>query len=691
MGRFQGVKIRRVTDAARVAMLGMALAVSASAMAEPLLSLDAPIRTWDEGIPLGNGGAGALLWGGADTLNVSLDRADYWHNVDMPSYLAPAFTWANLKDVVQKNDIARRRREFGDDEGAGSATKLPGVRLVLKLGPGQTLKRFQLDGGTAAATVTVATSEGEKTVLAWFDDGDTLLSMRVPEGVTFTDRTFVKNPSFEKLGGYPEPVILSTPERVVYRRGRRTGAANRFDNDFETGVRFRDAAAKPDSPFWRRFNAASSISIPDPEMQRLYDLVIYLYGAGARAGYPPLALQGLWTADNGQLPPWHGDYHNDLNTEMTYWAAGPAGQVEALEAFADFYIERLPECRAFCRKIFNGGEGAVIPPTMGLAAQPIGGWTAYTVPPIHGIWVFDTFFDAWDYDPTSGKAAKYLAFGRELAAGLEHAWTVENGVRRFGVSCSPEVGDNGPGCFVTPNSSYERAILTSFYLCLSRLAEACGEKDEAAKWRGYVGTFGPPNVTGEGALTVAAGNPLKASHRHASHLMQVFPLTNVPDEPGVDAARSVDAWEGLGTDWWCGYSFAWAGCFEARLGRGARAFRYLKDFQRAFVTKNGFHVNGDQLKCGLSRFTYRPFTLEGDFGYARGIQEMLLQYDPRENRVTLFPALPQAWDGKEVSFRDLRVPGGHRISARRAADGAVTYTTKPGIRKMPAIAVKGSD
>ncbi len=690
MGRFQGVKIRRVTDAARVAMLGMALAVSASAMAEPLLSLDAPIRTWDEGIPLGNGGAGALLWGGADTLNVSLDRADYWHNVDMPSYLAPAFTWANLKDVVQKNDIARRRREFGDDEGAGSATKLPGVRLVLKLGPGQTLKRFQLDGGTAAATVTVATPEGEKTVLAWFDDGDTLLSMRVPEGVTFTDRTFVKNPSFEKLGGYPEPVILSTPERVVYRRGRRTGAANRFDNDFETGVRFRDAAAKPDYPFWRRFNAASSISIPDPEMQRLYDLVIYLYGAGARAGYPPLALQGLWTADNGQLPPWHGDYHNDLNTEMTYWAAGPAGRIEALEGFAEFFIERLPECRAFCKKLFgDSAEGAVIPPTMGFGAHVIGGWTAYTVLPVHGIWVFDTLCDAWDYDPTPEKAAKYLAFGRELAAGIEHAWKMVDGVRRLDLSCSPEVGSNGNACFLNPNSSYDRAILTSFYIYLSRLAEACGDKAEAEKWKAYVGTFGPPNAAADGTIELSAGNLLKGTHRHPSHLLQVFPLTNVPLEKGVDFTRSVDQWEKLGTDWWVGFSFPWAGCFEARLGRGDRAFRYLKDFQRAFTSRCGFNLNGDQLKCGLSRATYDPFTLEANFGYARGIQEMLLAYDPHANTATLFPALPKEWDGREVSFRNLRVPGGHRISATRSADGKVTHSLAPwpGAKSLPKVKV----
>ena len=84
-------------------------------------------------------------------------------------------------------------------------------------------------------------------------------------------------------------------------------------------------------------------------------------------------------------------------------------------------------------------------------------------------------------------------------------------------------------------------------------------------------------------------------------------------------------------------------------------------------------MNGDQTKSGLSRFTYRPFTLEGNFGYARGIQEMLLSYDPATNSYRLFPALPKAWDGKKVSFRDLRLPGGHRVTAKRMADGTVTH------------------
>jgi len=40
--------------------------------------LVAPIATWDEAIPLGNGLLGGLLWGGDSRLNISLDRGDLW-------------------------------------------------------------------------------------------------------------------------------------------------------------------------------------------------------------------------------------------------------------------------------------------------------------------------------------------------------------------------------------------------------------------------------------------------------------------------------------------------------------------------------------------------------------------------------------------------------------------------------------
>ena len=92
------------------------------------------------------------------------------------------------------------------------------------------------------------------------------------------------------------------------------------------------------------------------------------------------------------------------------------------------------------------------------------------------------------------------------------------------------------------------------------------------------------------------------------------------------------------------------------------ALTYLRDFHRAFILRNGFHVNGDQIGAGLSGFRYRPFTLEGNFAAAAAVPEMLLQ--SYSGVIRLFPAVPSSW--KNASFRKLEgmPPGAFRERVR---------------------------
>ena len=42
------------------------------------LVLPAPIKNWEDAIPLGNGITGCLVWGEDNTIRLSLDRGDLW-------------------------------------------------------------------------------------------------------------------------------------------------------------------------------------------------------------------------------------------------------------------------------------------------------------------------------------------------------------------------------------------------------------------------------------------------------------------------------------------------------------------------------------------------------------------------------------------------------------------------------------
>ena len=123
--------------------------------------------------------------------------------------------------------------------------------------------------------------------------------------------------------------------------------------------------------------------------------------------------------------------------------------------------------------------------------------------------------------------------------------------------------------------------------------------------------------------------------------------------------NTINTLDKYGSSQYCGYSFAWLGNVKARNFDGTGAAKALRIFAEHFCLKNSFHANGDQSKLGYSTFTYRPFTLEGNFAFAAGVQEMLLQ--SHAGFIHLFPAIPSDW--KQVSFRQMRTEGAFLVSA----------------------------
>jgi alpha-L-fucosidase 2 len=131
-----------------------------------------------------------------------------------------------------------------------------------------------------------------------------------------------------------------------------------------------------------------------------------------------------------------------------------------------------------------------------------------------------------------------------------------------------------------------------------------------------------------------------------------------------------------GTSQWTGYSFGWLANLAARARDGEKAEKALEIFSTAFCLRSSFHCNGDQSGKGYSNFRYRPFTLEGNFAAASGLQEMLLQ--SYSGTIRIFPAIPTDW--QDVSFTKLRAEGAFLVSAERR-DGQ--------IRRVAIMAEKG--
>ncbi|NQT03828.1 MAG: hypothetical protein HQ580_17510, partial [Planctomycetes bacterium] len=144
------------------------------------------------------------------------------------------------------------------------------------------------------------------------------------------------------------------------------------------------------------------------------------------------------------------------------------------------------------------------------------------------------------------------------------------------------------------------------------------------------------------------------------HPLGMIRWENGPQDQAIIRASLADL-EQKGTSQWCGYSFSWLANMAARARDGRQAEKALEIFSTAFCLRSSFHCNGDQSGKGYSNARYRPFTLEGNFASAAGLQEMLLQ--SYSGTIIVFPAIPAAW--KDVSFTTLRAEGAFLVSAER--------------------------
>ncbi|MEP6751020.1 MAG: glycoside hydrolase family 95-like protein, partial [Bacteroidota bacterium] len=422
--------------------------------------------------------------------------------------------------------------------------------------------------------------------------------------------------------------------------------------------------------WWKDYWNKSSVSIPDAQLEKQYYLEMYKFGCVARSNTPPISLQAIWTADNGNLPPWKGDYHHDLNTELSYWPGYTGNHLDLTVSYTN-WLWKIKEVNKKWTKQYFDVDGLNVPGVTTISGKEMGGWIQYSMSLTTAAWVAQHFY--WQYKYSMDrkflmeKAYPYFTEVKKFLGNIAIKSRSQQGKIQLPLSSSPEYHNNSINAWFHDFTNYDLALVSNFYHEGAEIMSDLSGK-HPVKWGNWLQQqLKLPQLDyNETGLTIAPGQNLDESHRHHAQLMAIYPLGYLsPDNNDSIQNKIISAslrWlEKTGTRNWCGYSFSWAASIYARAKEADNAANMLKIFVSNFCSSNSFHLNGDQKGGQYSSFTYRPFTLEGNFAFAQGVHEMLIQ--GYHGHIEIFPAIPQSW--KNVSFDHLRTAGAFLVSAKK--------------------------
>ena len=194
-----------------------------------------------------------------------------------------------------------------------------------------------------------------------------------------------------------------------------------------------------------------------------------------------MPLQGVWTADNDSLPPWKGDYHHDTNTELSYQSYLAANRIDEGVSFVEYLWKLRPAFKKFAKEFF-GVKGILIPSCSTLDGKPMGGWAQYSLSPTMTIWAAQSFDDYYEYtaDEKFLKTRAYPFF-KEVGSAIKGILKERDGKLYLPLSSSPEIFDNEPKAYLTPNSNFDLSLLIYLYKTLVKYAGILGESTDEYK------------------------------------------------------------------------------------------------------------------------------------------------------------------------------------------------------------------
>ncbi|MEU0881014.1 Tat pathway signal sequence domain protein [Lentzea sp. NPDC005914] len=401
--------------------------------------------------------------------------------------------------------------------------------------------------------------------------------------------------------------------------------------------------------WWHDFYRKSFLSIPDKRLQAFYWIQLYKFASAARKEAPAIATCGPWLENT----PWPNTWWN-LNVQLEYWLIHGSNHVDfdavtySVDRYRDVLVEQVPaeyrhDSAGIPRTtdtvlnngagIGNSGYGVGIP-GKDVPTPEVGNltWT------LHNVWL--TYRHTMDdrvlrnvLFPLLRRAINY--YFHFLTKGSDGKWHLP-------ITFSPEYGVNAP------DTNYDLALIRWGCRTLIESAKSLRVNDPLIpKWQDTLANLTPYPVDANGYM-IGAGVPFAKSHRHYSHMLQIYPLYEVTWEDPAQRQvieTSLNHWisfEGALQ----GYTFTGAASISAQMLRGDKADFYLGELMRRYIKPNTmYQESGPVIETPLSA--------------VQSMYDMLCQSWGGVIRV--FPAVP--WP--EISLDNFRTQGAFLLSASR--------------------------